>query len=282
LFYSIRMPHFNHTPLKPNYRPKINASEVAALIGEDPYITHDQALYKLLWKDKYFKEEIIRIKNKTDNYREKEVRDCLRELRPLAKEIACDVVTFKKNYELSGLIRSKVDELLDNSQPNLSSDAYSRVKEELIGEVNMYRGKLLEGLTIKALQERKQEYLKPGNVNTWVDNFGFYTVKAKIDAYLGDDTIIEIKNRIRPTNKTPLRDLIQLTMYLNITKRKHGILVEQYPSGKIAETKIDNNYSEFKRIHSKLVRMTFRIRNMTRNGLSKLIIQNDCDNFKDS
>lgn len=275
------MPHYKHTQLKPNYRPKINANEIAALIGDDPFVTQDQALYKLLWKDEDFKEEIIRIKNKTNNFREKEVRDCLRELRPLAKEIASEIVNLKKNIELSGIIERKIEKLMEITQKNLSTAAYKRVKQELIGEVNKQRGVLLEDSTIKALQKRKLEYIRPGNDHTYFDNFGFYTVKAKVDAYLDDDTIVEIKNRIRPTKEAPLKDLIQLTMYLNITKRSHGILAEQFPSGKIRETHIKYDYDEFLRIHKKLMKLTYRIRNITRNGLEKLIIQNDSDNFND-
>ena len=62
-------------------------------------------------------------------------------------------------------------------------------------------------------------------------------VGGKVDGIAGDDTVVEVKNRISGfKDPLPVYDIVQLQTYLFITKLRKGGLVEQFKYDK-SETK---------------------------------------------
>ena len=223
---------------------RFNASEIASLIGRNPYKDQQEAIVDC-WNRHARKRGIDAPKLPTfilDAYKvvkknKKSVGDLMDQIKNASNKTQTSKETFSKTIEINTKINNmelKPDEkltLVNYAQSKMNTN-YGTRKEDSVHEIY----KNMTGETIGVVNKM---YIKPTE--------GF-EIGGKIDGLLDDGTVIEIKNRTRGLfSEVREYENIQVQTYLQMLEKEKGHLVECYNDGKekhvnIIEVKRDKQY----------------------------------------
>lgn len=207
---------------------RFNASEIASLVGRNPYKSADEAITDC-WNRHARKRGINAPKAPTfilkalkvvDNNKEV-VGDLMDKIKNTANTTETSKETFNKAVNISTKINQMdltADEktaLIDYTNSKLYTN-YGTRKENKVHDVY----KEMTGNTIGVVNKM------------FVKEVGDFEVGGKIDGQLDDGTIIEIKNRTRRLF-AEVREYegIQIQTYLHLLEQKEAHLVECYNDG---------------------------------------------------
>jgi hypothetical protein len=267
---------------------KINASDVAALIGENPYKTRKEAIEALAINNGYEcpddeeEQETISklvssamdqitevcksvsevdLEDKIEKYEKKVVQTAIEdEVRRSRGE-----VTFLAKQCLPPSVVESIKRNPTQSVETVIQTFKAEIKQSpLIAEachsINKIRGTILETQSTDNLQTKLGKKVDERNSKYYIyhiPRLGFAArIVGKLDGTtkLADgDAITEIKTRRRKWATVPVYDIIQLRCYMKLTGIKKGILHEEFPDKTSRTTNIDWSDSEWNRIEKSLI-----------------------------
>jgi hypothetical protein len=223
-------------------RIKVNASNVASLIGKNPFKNQQDALNEVMMDNGLLEED-------------EEAAELIEEIQSVCKTETDLVCASKNQVELEANIRvyeEKVKEITQaKGQPDTSpvvlqalslavKERGTRIEEESTNKLEA-----ASGLTIHSRNARCYIYSIPStNI----------VIAGRSDGLQGEDTVIETKTRRRFWKSPPEYDLIQLRCYMKLTNRKVGILNECFPDGTSRATKIEWSDTVWSEIENKLIK----------------------------
>ena len=221
-------------------RIKVNASNVASLIGKNPFKTREDALNEVLVDNGLIQEDV-------------EAIQLIEEIQSVCRKETALVCESKTPSELEANIRvyeQKVKEITrakgeEDSSPVVLHALSLAVKERgtRTEEVSTNKLEASTGVPIHSRNAQCYVYSIPGsNV----------VIAGRTDGLQGEDTVIETKTRRRFWKSPPEYDIIQLRCYMKLVNRKFGILNECFPDGTTRATKIEWSDSVWSEIENKL------------------------------
>lgn len=267
---------------------KINASDVAALIGENPYKSIEEAIECLAINNGYenpddeeeqetmnklvssamgqitevcksvsevdLEEKIEKFEKKVvQTAIEDEVRRSRGEVPFLAKQCLppAAIESIRKNPTQS------VETVIQKFKAEIRQ---SPLISEACQSINKIRGTMLETQSTDNLQTKLGQKVDERNSKYYIyhiPRLGFPArIVGKLDGTtkLADgDAITEIKTRRRKWPTVPKYDIIQLRCYMKLTGIKKGILHEEFPDKTSRTTNIEWSDSEWARIEKSLI-----------------------------
>ena len=212
-------------PILPQFRPHLQASEVAGLIGKNRFRPQSAALYTLLKKDRTFKKIINEIKIETKNNTEDLVNTHVRKLNVEIKELIKDTVKIQSTDLLQAHIDISLDKIMNNVQKNgdLPLHVTKRIEQEIKSAVKTTRGRELEVASIKQFEVEKNLNISEGYQEYYEHENELYKIAGMVDGIDRDgECVIEIKNRTRNTNQVEEHDLVQCLIYMKLTGLKNA------------------------------------------------------------
>jgi hypothetical protein len=223
-------------------RIKVNASNVASLIGKNPFKNPKDALNEVMMDNGLMEED-------------EEAAELIEEVETLCKTETDLVCASKNQVELEANIRVYEQKVKEITQAKGQSDTSPVVLQALslavkergtrIEEESTNKLEAASGLTIHSRNARCYIYSIPStNI----------VIAGRSDGLQGDDTVVETKTRRRFWKSPPEYDLIQLRCYMKLTNRKVGILNECFPDGTNRATKIEWSDSVWSEIENKLTK----------------------------
>ena len=286
-------------PSESSEKTRFSASDVASLLGKNPYKTSTETLLKTLKLMPKFKDILLQVKKDTGTKTETEIiKEATVEIKTELKESIQMVIHSTSETEIDETIQSFKEKLLLTIVENTLlgeretksieiNDAILRVKE---GETTIKEECVLLTLnenvrnTIEKTKEvevlvseiQKQRGIQLENVVE--DNYTIKTSRPvlerntflkyecheyKLIGYIDgmvENKVIETKNRKRFWENTPLYDIIQLRCYMFMKGKVDGILYENFPQEEPRETLFLWNEDEWKDIHNGLCKIAEEIR----------------------
>jgi hypothetical protein len=223
-------------------RIKVNASNVASLIGKNPFKTQQDALNEVLMDNGLMQEDV-------------EATELIEEIESLCKTETDLVCNSKTQGELEANIKvyeQKVKEIttakgqVDDSPVVLHALSLA-VKERgtRIEEESTNKLEISSGVAIHSRNAKCYVYSIPSSN---------IVIAGRTDGLQGDDTVVETKTRRRFWKSPPEYDIIQLRCYMKLVNRKVGILNECFPDGTNRVTKIEWSDSVWSEIQNKLTK----------------------------
>jgi predicted phage-related endonuclease len=222
-------------------RIKVNASNVASLIGKNPFKTQQDALNEVLMDNGLLEEDV-------------EATELIEEIESLCKTETNMVCGSKTQSELEANIRvyeRKVKEITTakghtDDSPVVLHALGLAVKERgtRTEEVSTNKLEIASGIPIHSRNEKCYVYSIPSSN---------IVIAGRTDGLQGEDTVVETKTRRRFWKSPPEYDIIQLRCYMKLTNRKVGILNECFPDGSNRVTKIDWSDSVWSEVENKLI-----------------------------
>lgn len=267
---------------------KINASDVAALIGENPYKSREEAIEALAINNGYAfaddEEEQetmntlissamtqitevcksvseVDLEEKIEKYEKKvvqtaiedEVRRSRGEVPLLTKQCLPPAVveSIKNNPTQS------VETVMNTFKAEIKQ---SPMVAEVCRSINKIRGTMLETQSTDNLQTKLGKKVDERNSKYYVYHIPHLSFGARIIGKLDGttkladgDAITEIKTRRRKWPSVPKYDIVQLRCYMKLTGIKKGILHEEFPDKTSRTTNIEWSDSEWNRIEKSLI-----------------------------
>ena len=222
-------------------RIKVNASNVASLIGKNPFKNQKDALNEVMMDNGLMQED-------------EEAAELIEEIETLCKTETDLVCASKNQVELEANIRVYEQKVKESTQAKGQSDTSPVVLQALslavkergtrIEEESTNKLEASSGLTIHSRNARCYIYPIPStNI----------VIAGRSDGLQGDDTVVETKTRRRFWKSPPEYDLIQLRCYMKLTNRQFGILNECFPDGTSRATKIEWSDTVWSEIENKLI-----------------------------
>jgi hypothetical protein len=222
-------------------RIKVNASNVASLIGKNPFKNQKDALNEVMMDNGLMQED-------------EEAAELIEEIETLCKTETDLVCASKNQVELEANIRVYEQKVKEITQAKGQSDTSPVVLQALslavkergtrIEEESTNKLEAASGLTIHSRNARCYIYSIPStNI----------VIAGRSDGLQGDDTVVETKTRRRFWKSPPEYDLIQLRCYMKLTNRQFGILNECFPDGTSRATKIEWSDTVWSEIENKLI-----------------------------
>lgn len=226
---------------------KINASNVASLIGKNPYKSAEEAMNEVLLDNGLIAQD----ENAIEIINEIEVA-CRYET-----ELVCES---KTPAELESNIRSyekKVIEIIKSKGEAEDSDLANHALSMAV----KIRGTRVEEQSTNKLEASSGIEIHSRNVKCYIYRIppGHIVIAGRTDGLQGQDTVIETKTRRRFWKSPPEYDIIQLRCYMKLTNRKIGLLNECFPDGKTRVTKIEWSDSIWSEIEKKLYDLFLRV-----------------------
>lgn len=221
-------------------RIKVNAFNVASLIGKNPFKTQQDAFNDVLLDNGLLQEDV-------------EATELIEEIQSVCKAETDLVCQSKNQRELEANIRvyeQKVKEITQakgelDSSPVVLHALSLAVKERgtRIEEASTNKLEASTGVQIHSRNAACYVYCIPGsNV----------VIAGRTDGLQGGDTVIETKTRRRFWKSPPEYDIIQLRCYMKLTNRKIGMLNECFPDGSNRVTKVEWSDLIWSEIENKL------------------------------
>jgi hypothetical protein len=222
-------------------RIKVNASNVASLIGKNPFKTQQDALNEVLMDNGLLQEDV-------------EATELIEEIQSVCKAETDLVCQSKTSSELEANIRiyeQKVKEITQakgqtDDSPVVLHALSLAVKERgtRIEEASTNKLEASTGIPIHSRNAACYVYCIPGSS---------IVIAGRTDGLQGEDTVVETKTRRRFWKSPPEYDIIQLRCYMKLSNRKVGILNECFPDGSNRVTKVEWSDSLWSEIENKLI-----------------------------
>jgi hypothetical protein len=226
-------------------RIKVNASNVASLIGKNPYKSREEAVNEVLLDNGFLEED-------------REAIELIEEIQIACKNETNTVCHSKTSAELEASIRSyenKVIEIVKAKGQQVDSPVVTHALSMAVKE----RGTRVEEQSTNKLEASSGILVHSRNAKCYIYSIpqSNIVIAGRTDGLQGDDTVIETKTRRRFWKSPPEYDLIQLRCYMKLANRKIGLLNECFPDGTSRLTKIEWSDSIWSEIEYKLTE-TFR------------------------
>jgi len=222
-------------------RIKVNASNVASLIGKNPFKTPQDALNEVLLDNGLLQEDV-------------EATELIEEIQSVCKAETDLVCQSKTSSELEANIRVYEQKVKEFTQAKGESDSSPVVLHALSLAVKE-RGTRIEQDSTNKLEASSGIPIHSRNASCYVYHIpsSNVVIAGMTDGLQGEDTVVETKTRRRFWKSPPEYDLIQLRCYMKLTNRKLGILNECFPDGSNRVTKIEWSDSLWSEIENKLI-----------------------------
>ena len=221
-------------------RIKVNASNVASLIGKNPFKTQKDALDEVMIDNGLMQEDV-------------EAIELIEEIQSVCKAETALVCESKTASELEANIRVYQQKVKEIAQAKGESDTSPVVLHALSLAVKE-RGTRIEEESTNKLEASTGVQIHSRNAQCYIYSIpgSNVVIAGRTDGLQGDDTVVETKTRRRFWKSPPEYDLIQLRCYMKLTNRKVGILNECFPDGSNRVTKIEWSDSVWSDIEGKL------------------------------
>ena len=283
-------------------KPRFSASDVASLLGRNPYRTKNETLLKVLTGMPKFKSVILGLK---DTMGVKNEREIVAEASPSAlkamwksvdqavgatsdEQVEKAISTFKQEH-----VRQVVQETLEGKRAPTCVALQEVVARVAAGQTTVEN----EILTLCVLPEVKmaientQEHqvlaseiqkrrgtkledkaendhaaatgIEVTGRNTFVDfECPDYRLIGYLDGMQGEK-VVETKNRKRFWTVPPAYDFVQLRCYMFMKGKKDGVLLENFPGRGPRTTEVPWNDEQWEEIHEGLSSLARTIANIT-------------------
>jgi hypothetical protein len=283
-------------------KPRFSASDVASLLGRNPYRTKNETLLKVLTGMPKYKSAILGLK---DTMGVKNEREIVAEASPSAlkamwksvdqavgatsdAQVENAISAFKQEH-----VRQVVQETLEGKRPPTCVALEEVVARVIAGQTTVEN----ELLTLCVLPEVKmaiestQEHqvlaseiqkrrgtkledkaendhaaatgIEVTGRNTFVDfECPDYRLIGYLDGMQGEK-VVETKNRKRFWTVPPAYDFVQLRCYMFMKGKKDGVLLENFPGRGPRTTEVPWNDEQWEEIHEGLCGVARTIANIT-------------------
>jgi hypothetical protein len=124
-------------------------------------------------------------------------------------------------------------------------------------EINKGIGVSLENKSIDLFERKSHQAVVERNTNSCTKmipyNYGTLVLYGKVDGLQGDDTVVEVKQRVnRLFGQLVQRERIQLMVYMYLTGRSRGVLVETF-EGKQNSYPVQFNLNDWTDIQTEII-----------------------------
>ena len=223
-------------------RIKVNASNVASLIGKNPFKTPQDALNDVLMDNGLLEEDV-------------EATELIEEIQSVCKAETELVCQSKTQRELEANIRVYEQKVKEITRAKGETDTSPVVLHALSLAVKE-RGTRTEEASTNKLEMSSGVPIHSRNAQCYVYCIpsSNIVIAGRTDGLQGEDTVIETKTRRRFWKSPPEYDIIQLRCYMKLVNRKFGILNECFPDGTTRATKIEWSESIWSEIDNKLTK----------------------------
>lgn len=248
---------------------KINASDVAGIIGKNQYKTKEDIFEQIAIEqglvdfeesnllhevEQNLQEEISHVLATKDAVEiEERMKVCERKTENLIVEdmirrtMSLDPI-FSTPVKTPESIQTIVDTICTESNEPLK-DAINdpRIKKflkeskevvESVKSINTIRGQKLEEISTDSYQSLAGTEVKSRNSRCYVYSKNKWLIAGRVDG-LTSDSVVETKTRRRFWKAPPEYDIIQLRCYMKLCNKKIGILNEQFPNNTSRATRIE-------------------------------------------
>jgi hypothetical protein len=221
-------------------RIKVNASNVASLIGKNPFKNQQDALNDVLLDNGLLEEDVG-------------ATELIEEIQSVCKAETDLVCQSKNQGELEANIRVYQQKVKEITQAKGELDS-SPVVLHALGLAVKERGTRIEEASTNKLEASTGVQIHSRNAKCYVYCIpgSSIVIAGRTDGLQGEDTVIETKTRRRFWKSPPEYDLIQLRCYMKLTNRKVGMLNECFPDGSNRVTKVEWSDSLWSEIENKL------------------------------
>ena len=283
-------------------KPRFSASDVASLLGLNPYRTKNESLLKVITMMPKFKSIVHAVK---DTMGARTDREVVAQASPSALkamyesvDVACKattdaqmenaITTFKKEH-----IRQVVQETLEGKRAPTTPALEEAVARVVTGQMDIATetALLCANPEVNTKIEQTQEHqvlaseiqkrrgtrledkaennyaaetgVEVTNRNSFVDfECDSYRLIGYLDGMQGDK-VVETKNRKRFWTTPPAYDFIQLRCYMFMRGKKDGVLLENFPGRGPRTTQLPWDDDAWELIHDGLCNVSRTIANIT-------------------
>ena len=290
-------------------KPRFSASDVASLLGLNPYRSKNESLLKVLTSMPKFKSVILGVKEtmgaKTDNEIVAQASGPALQAMWASVDMACGatsdyqvekaISTFKQSH-----IRQVVQETLEGKRAPTTPAMQEAVARVIAGQMDVATETALlcvnPEVTTKIEQSQEHQALaseiqkrrgtrledkaennhaaatgkEVTDRNTFVE---FECDSYRLIGYLDgmqDGKVVETKNRKRFWTTPPAYDFIQLRCYMFMKGEKDGVLLENFPGRPPRTTEVPWNDERWMDIHAGLCGVARTIANITEEDVHSL------------
>ena len=240
---------------------KINASDVASLIGENPYRTQEETFKNIAMDNNLIESEEDDIDDKLQDMLHSEVQSVIsctnkndfeqqaNQYEIKAKEIILkdfllkernEEQIFKKTIQTTPELKQQIAKYAQEKDVNVAIQKLMNDKDvtKLIAKepeiqkaqksINRIRGNMLEEASTNMFEKSIEQPVQQRNTKCYIHEGSNYKLCGRVDG-LTPDSIVETKTRRRFWKDVPAYDLIQLRCYMKLTNRNTGSLNEVFP-----------------------------------------------------
>jgi hypothetical protein len=290
-------------------KPRFSASDVASLLGLNPYRTKNESLLKVLTAMPKFKSVILGVKDtmgaKTDNEIVAQASGPALQAMWASVDMACGatsdyqvekaISTFKQTH-----IRQVVQETLEGKRVPTTPELQEAVARVIAGKTDTASevANLCVNPEVTAKIEQTQEHQALASEiqkrrgtrledkaennhaaatgNEVTDRITFVVFESdsyRLIGYLDgmqDGKVVETKNRKRFWTTPPAYDFIQLRCYMFMKGEKDGVLLENFPGRAPRTTEVPWDDERWMDIHAGLCGVARTIANITEEDAQSL------------
>jgi hypothetical protein len=231
-------------------RIKVNASNVASLIGKNPFKTQHDALNEVMIDNGLMSEDV-------------EAIELIEQIQSVCRNETELVCQSKTQSELEANIRVYEQKVKEITRAKGETDNSPVVLHALSLAVKE-RGTRTEEASTNKLEASTGVLIHSRNAQCYIYSIpgSNIVIAGRTDGLQGEDTVIETKTRRRFWKSPPEYDIIQLRCYMKLTNRKLGVLNECFPDGSNRVTNIEWSDSVWSEIENKLI--TYILPNITK------------------
>jgi len=290
-------------------KPRFSASEVAGILGRNPYKTKNEVLLKVLSQMPQFKEAVLAGKTEVGGKTDKElVAAAPHEVHVALAKCVRDATVAKSDAEVESIVSNFKDtnarvllkECLDGSRTVESPEIVAAKVRVHTGQTTIETE--LERLAVtkevrtkidalpeqevlaSEIQKRRGTKLEKTAEDAFAAETGKeiserntftqlecaeYRLIGYIDGYQ-DGRIVETKNRKRFWPVPPAYDFVQLRCYMRMRGKVPGVLLENFPGKPPRTTDVPWDDDEWESIHEGLCAVSAEIGRMTPDDAARL------------
>jgi len=191
---------------------KLNASNVAAFIGQHRYCSQTEAFDRVIID--------MGLVSKVQAKAQEKAKAQLK------------IITEMKQ-EFKDAINSIDDESLENKTQMLQSKIEQlKVDPDFVSSViNKCRGIKLETASTDKFEQSSGRLVVNRNSKCYIYRGDGFMIAGKCDGIIDNDAVVETKTRRTYWNTVPYYDIIQLRVYMKLTGQSRGYLNEQFNNG---------------------------------------------------
>jgi hypothetical protein len=223
-------------------RIKVNASNVASLIGKNPFKSRHDAIDEVLIDNGLLQEDV-------------DATELIEEIQSQCKYETNMVCESKTQSELEKNIQVYERKVKEITNAKGEKDNSSVVLHAL-GIAIKERGVRTEQESTNTFEASSGVTIHSRNAMCYVYSIpsSNIVIAGRTDGLQGEDTVVETKTRRRFWKSPPEYDIVQLRCYMKLTNRKIGILNECFPDKSNRITKIEHSDSIWSEIESELTK----------------------------